>query len=227
MFISKKMAGESSSIQVNGMQFSYDFQSPIYFDFNLNVAPRSRCLLLGANGSGTSFTRCIWKCIFIVTLNFCYFGIGKTTLLKILAGKHMVGGKDVVRVLNLSAFHDTHLVCSGDLAYLGESWSKNVGAVVSSLVLVLMYILFVVLFHELNYVIMGIWQQLRSCSTDLSPKARLKNLLSISPNLIRVINILRHIYFSLPISLVLPNNCKKNKNIYFFGYIFVIHTYNY
>ncbi|KAG5587347.1 hypothetical protein H5410_047781 [Solanum commersonii] len=99
------MEGESSSIQVNGMQFSYDFQSPIYFDFNLNITPRSRCLLLGANGSG------------------------KTTLLKILAGKHMVGGKDVVRVLNFSAFHDTHLVCSGDLAYLGESWSKNVGAV--------------------------------------------------------------------------------------------------
>lgn len=39
----------------------------------------------------------------------------------------MVGGKDVVRVLNCSAFHDTQLVCSGDLAYLGGSWSKNVG----------------------------------------------------------------------------------------------------
>ncbi|CAI0434486.1 unnamed protein product [Linum tenue] len=37
----------------------------------------------------------------------------------------MVGGKDVVRVLNSSAFHDTQLVCSGDLAYLGGSWSKN------------------------------------------------------------------------------------------------------
>ncbi|KAJ8534653.1 hypothetical protein K7X08_016381 [Anisodus acutangulus] len=99
------MEGESSSIEVNGMQFSYDFQSPIFFDFNLNISPGSRCLLVGANGSG------------------------KTTLLRILAGKHMVGGKDVVRVLNFSAFHDTHLVCSGDLAYLGESWSKNVGAV--------------------------------------------------------------------------------------------------
>ncbi|KOM35160.1 hypothetical protein LR48_Vigan02g131000 [Vigna angularis] len=53
---------------------------------------------------------------------------GKTTLLKILAGKHMVGGRDVVRVLNGSAFHDTQLVCSGDLAYLGGSWSKNVGS---------------------------------------------------------------------------------------------------
>lgn len=53
-------------------------------------------------------------------------------MLKILAGKHMVGGRDVVRVLNSSAFHDTQLVCSGDLAYLGESWSKTIGSVVSS-----------------------------------------------------------------------------------------------
>lgn len=43
----------------------------------------------------------------------------------------MVGGKDVVRVLNSSAFHDTKLVCSGDLTYLGESWSKTVGSAVS------------------------------------------------------------------------------------------------
>ncbi|CAN6462123.1 unnamed protein product [Victoria cruziana] len=39
----------------------------------------------------------------------------------------MVGGRDVVRVLNSSAFHDTQLVCSGDLAYLGGFWSKNAG----------------------------------------------------------------------------------------------------
>ena len=48
----------------------------------------------------------------------------------------MVGGRDVVRVLNLSAFHDTNLVCGGDLAYLGDSWSKNVGSAVSSLNLI-------------------------------------------------------------------------------------------
>ena len=44
----------------------------------------------------------------------------------------MVGGRDVVRVLNSSAFHDTHLVCSGDLAYLGGSWSKTVSSAVST-----------------------------------------------------------------------------------------------
>ncbi|KAF9609820.1 hypothetical protein IFM89_018674 [Coptis chinensis] len=58
-----------------------------------------------------------------------YTCAGKTTLLKILAGKHMVGGRDVeMRVLDCSAFHDTQLVCSGDLAYLGGSWSKTVGS---------------------------------------------------------------------------------------------------
>ncbi|GMN49003.1 hypothetical protein TIFTF001_018168 [Ficus carica] len=94
----------SSSIKVYGLQFSYDGQPPLFSEFNLNISPGSRCLLVGANGSG------------------------KTTLLKILAGKHMVGGRDVVQVLNGSAFHDTHLVCSGDLAYLGGSWSKTVGS---------------------------------------------------------------------------------------------------
>jgi hypothetical protein len=44
----------------------------------------------------------------------------------------MVGGRDVVRVLNGSAFHDTQLVCSGDLSYLGGSWSRNIGLCVCS-----------------------------------------------------------------------------------------------
>ncbi|XP_054790632.1 ABC transporter I family member 19-like [Prosopis cineraria] len=91
-------------IRVCGMQFAYDGQPPLFVDFNLKISTGSRCLLVGANGSG------------------------KTTLLKILAGKHMVGGRDVVRVLNCSAFHDTRLVCSGDLSYLGGSWSKSVGS---------------------------------------------------------------------------------------------------
>jgi len=63
---------------------------------------------------------------------------GKTTLLKILAGKHMVGGRDVVRVLNGSAFHDTQLVCNGDLSYLGGSWSRTIGSAVSSLAVYLL-----------------------------------------------------------------------------------------
>lgn len=45
-----KMA--SSSIRLSGMQFSYEEQNPLFFDFNLDVAQGSRCLLVGANGSG-------------------------------------------------------------------------------------------------------------------------------------------------------------------------------
>lgn len=93
----------AGSIRVCGMQFAYEGQSPLFLDFSLDISPGSLCLLVGANGSG------------------------KTTLLRILAGKHMVGGRDVVQVLKRSAFHDTKLVCSGDLAYLGGSWSKTVG----------------------------------------------------------------------------------------------------
>ncbi|KAI4331534.1 hypothetical protein MLD38_029719 [Melastoma candidum] len=96
--------GRGDSIRVCGMQFAYEMQPPLFMDFDLSVAPGSRCLLLGANGSG------------------------KTTLLKILAGKHLVGGRNVVRVLNRSAFHDTQLACSGDLSYLGGSWSKTIGS---------------------------------------------------------------------------------------------------
>lgn len=44
--------------------------------------------------------------------------VGKTTILKILGGKHLVE-PHMVRVLGRSAFHDTALTSSGDLSYLG------------------------------------------------------------------------------------------------------------
>ncbi|KAI3968804.1 hypothetical protein MKX01_028954 [Papaver californicum] len=99
----EEMKNLSNSVEVSAMNFSYEGQIPIFTNFSLKITPGSRCLLVGANGSG------------------------KTTLLKILGGKHMVGGKDEVRVLNSSAFHDTQLVCSGNLSYLGGSWSKTIG----------------------------------------------------------------------------------------------------
>ncbi|KAL5990543.1 ABC transporter I member 19 [Asimina triloba] len=102
--VDSEMSGNNNGIQVSALHFTYNAHAPLFVNFNLDISPGSRCLLVGANGSG------------------------KTTLLKILAGKHMVGGSDVVRVLNGSAFHDTHLVCSGDLSYLGGSWSKTIGS---------------------------------------------------------------------------------------------------
>ncbi|PWA40045.1 non-intrinsic ABC protein 9 [Artemisia annua] len=74
---------------------------PLIEDFSLSLKSGERCLLVGANGAG------------------------KTTILKILGGKHMVE-PDMVRVLGRSVFHDTSLTSSGDLAYLGGEWRREV-----------------------------------------------------------------------------------------------------
>merc|ERR1711907_609778 len=58
-----------------------------------------RCLLVGANGAG------------------------KSTFLKVVAGKHLVP-KGAIRVLDKDAFHDTTL--NQQLAYLGGSWVREV-----------------------------------------------------------------------------------------------------
>ncbi|KAK7827345.1 abc transporter i family member 20, partial [Quercus suber] len=64
-------------------------------------------------------------------LKFTYPGIdghpppGKTTILKILGGKHLVE-PHMVRILGRSAFHDTTLTSSGDLSYLGGEWKREV-----------------------------------------------------------------------------------------------------
>lgn len=41
-----------SGIEVSTLQFGYDGEAPLFARFNLRVAPGSRCLLIGANGSG-------------------------------------------------------------------------------------------------------------------------------------------------------------------------------
>ncbi|KAL9141138.1 hypothetical protein ABFS82_14G083600 [Erythranthe guttata] len=50
---------------------------------------------------------------------------GKTTILKIIGGKHMVD-QNMVKVFGRSAFHDTALTSSGDLSYLGGEWRREV-----------------------------------------------------------------------------------------------------
>ncbi|KAJ4842669.1 ABC transporter I member 20 [Turnera subulata] len=89
-------------IEIKGLKFTYPGidghpppgSKPLIADFNLTLNSGERCLLVGSNGAG------------------------KTTILKILGGKHMVD-PDMVRVLGRSAFHDTALTSSGDLCYLG------------------------------------------------------------------------------------------------------------
>lgn len=68
---------------------------------HLSLPPGSRCLLLGANGAG------------------------KTTLLRVLGGQHLVP-RGTVTVLGGAPFHDTALTTSGDLAYLGGNWDREV-----------------------------------------------------------------------------------------------------
>uniref|UniRef100_A0A2P2LT98 ABC transporter family protein n=2 Tax=Rhizophora mucronata TaxID=61149 RepID=A0A2P2LT98_RHIMU len=100
---------QEPTIVINGLKFTYpgiDGQpppgsKPLIDDFSLTLNSGDRCLLVGSNGAG------------------------KTTILKILGGKHMVE-PHMVRVLGRSAFHDTNLTSSGDLCYLGGEWRRDV-----------------------------------------------------------------------------------------------------
>ena len=74
---------------------------PLLNDLCFSLRPGSCCLLLGANGAG------------------------KTTFLKILGGKHMIH-EDCVRILGRPPFHDTQLTTSGDLAYVGGNWQRDI-----------------------------------------------------------------------------------------------------
>jgi ABC-type multidrug transport system fused ATPase/permease subunit len=74
---------------------------PLIRNLSFALKPGSRCLLLGANGAG------------------------KTTFLKVLGGKHMVP-EEQVRILGGSPFHDTMMTTSGDLAYVGGTWSRDI-----------------------------------------------------------------------------------------------------
>lgn len=96
-------------VEINKLKFTYpgidghppQGSTPLIDDFSLSLYPGDRYLLVGSNGAG------------------------KTTILKILGGKHLVA-PEMVRVLGRSAFHDTYLTVSGDLCYLGGEWKREV-----------------------------------------------------------------------------------------------------
>ncbi|XP_068661609.1 ABC transporter I family member 20 isoform X2 [Aristolochia californica] len=105
------MSGECGSalVEINRLRFTYPGidghpppgSKPLIDDFSLSLNAGERCLLVGSNGAG------------------------KTTILKILGGKHMVE-PGMVRIMGRSAFHDTGLTSSGDLCYLGGEWRRDV-----------------------------------------------------------------------------------------------------
>ncbi|CAL4922364.1 unnamed protein product [Urochloa decumbens] len=99
----------ASTVEISHLTFTYPGidgrpppgAPPLIEDVCFSLDAGQRCLLLGSNGAG------------------------KTTILKILGGKHMVD-PSMVRVLGRSAFHDTALTSSGDLSYLGGEWRRDV-----------------------------------------------------------------------------------------------------
>ncbi|HET6147721.1 MAG TPA: AAA family ATPase [Polyangia bacterium] len=87
------MTDERPAIEIRGLTFSYPgAQAPVFRDLSLAVPRAARCLLLGANG------------------------VGKSTLLRLIAGRHLIR-PEVVSVLGRPAFHDTNL--AGEVAFLG------------------------------------------------------------------------------------------------------------
>lgn len=102
---------EQPAIVVSGLKWSYPGidgrpilgMPPLIESMSFKVDHGSRVLLLGANGAG------------------------KTTLLKILAGKHLIRPEDgLIRILDRAPFQDTMLTSSGDLSYIGGTWTRDV-----------------------------------------------------------------------------------------------------
>eukprot|EP00216_Chloropicon_sp_CCMP2111_P005706 CAMPEP_0198237444 /NCGR_PEP_ID=MMETSP1446-20131203/3295_1 /TAXON_ID=1461542 ORGANISM="Unidentified sp, Strain CCMP2111" /NCGR_SAMPLE_ID=MMETSP1446 /ASSEMBLY_ACC=CAM_ASM_001112 /LENGTH=315 /DNA_ID=CAMNT_0043919611 /DNA_START=229 /DNA_END=1173 /DNA_ORIENTATION=- len=97
------------AIQLNKLNFVYTGPDglplqgckPIFTGLDWTVDHGSRILLIGANGAG------------------------KTTVLKIIAGKHMVE-KGSVLVLGSSPFHNTDLTVHGRLSYIGGTWQRDI-----------------------------------------------------------------------------------------------------
>ncbi|MEA2698935.1 MAG: complex subunit, partial [Myxococcales bacterium] len=90
------VSDDSAAVVVSNLTFVYPGATePVFSQLSLRLPAGARCLLLGANGTG------------------------KSTLLRLIAGRHMLA-HDVIRVLGRPAFHDTTL--AGDVAFLGGAF---------------------------------------------------------------------------------------------------------
>jgi len=99
---SEENGAEDYAVKINSLEFKFPGRDePIISDFSLSLPHGSRCILVGENGAG------------------------KTTLLQLIAGQYMVD-KDTIRILGRPAFHDTSLLCSGDMSYLGTAWRRDI-----------------------------------------------------------------------------------------------------
>lgn len=107
-------------LAINSLSYAYPGALPVISDFTLNLPSGSRCLLLGANGAGNltsiarlpSLTNHKFRTASDQIINCA---LGKSTLLQVLAGQHMVA-PEVVRILGRPAFHDVVYICHLSLA---------------------------------------------------------------------------------------------------------------
>lgn len=86
-------------INVKNLTFGYVGREPVLRDLNMQLTNGARCLLIGANGAG------------------------KSTILRILSGRHLTKPDDAVMVLGRSSFHDTSL--NLERAYLDTDWGMR------------------------------------------------------------------------------------------------------
>lgn len=94
------------AITVRGLDFTYPSGASVLRQLDFSVPTGARCLLVGANGTG------------------------KTTLLSILAGRHMIRD-EIVRVLGRPAFSDTSLV--QDVSFIGGQFPLDVDITVAEM----------------------------------------------------------------------------------------------
>jgi CCR4-NOT complex subunit CAF16 len=97
------MTTSDAAIDVKRLSFQYGSDPPVLKDVSFSLPRGSRCLLLGDNGAG------------------------KTTMLRILGGKHYTDG-DQVRVLGRRSDFDAEL--NNLRSYLGGDWGKRTVAFV-------------------------------------------------------------------------------------------------
>lgn len=86
-------------IDVNNLTFGYAGREPVLRNLNMQLTDGARCLLIGANGAG------------------------KSTILRILSGRHLTKPDGAVTVLGRSAFHDTRL--NFERSYLDTDWGMR------------------------------------------------------------------------------------------------------
>eukprot|EP01035_Chromulina_nebulosa_P022830 gene22830-29567_t len=86
-------------IDINDLTFAYPGREPVLRSLNMQLSPGARCLLIGANGAG------------------------KSTILRILAGRHLTKPDGAVKLLGRSSFHDTRL--NFERSYLDTDWGMR------------------------------------------------------------------------------------------------------